>query len=266
MTTHQDHPPSRPEFSMLPDEILVKIGMSVARVCDIKDFVSLSSCSKRLKMLLLDSEPTVSKVIRIRTSMIESSQPPLLASCSPKTQPISESVRTLQQLEFCESVARHRLLEENRLYGQHDNFLDCSFPAPTTPSYSEIRGRIDAVQDILRKYPSATIVLDAHTGTQAPDQMADMLSFHRGTKVREALSSRMLHRIDMRAWGKKVSVLASASKHPHGTMARQGKGWVEVFVRLETMSRRGRFETTIELPPRPEFYHNKAIRMPDELM
>jgi hypothetical protein len=41
---------------MLPDGVLVRIGMSVAKLCGIRDYVLLSRTSKRLQKLLIRSE------------------------------------------------------------------------------------------------------------------------------------------------------------------------------------------------------------------
>ena len=47
----------------LPDEVLVRIGLFVAKLCGIEDFVRFSMSSRRLKALLRDSERTTRKVV-----------------------------------------------------------------------------------------------------------------------------------------------------------------------------------------------------------
>jgi len=104
--------------SMLPDDIVVKIGKSVAKLCGLRDFVSLSRASKRLKRLLIDSEETVSDVIRIRID------------CSYSSYFLSSpfAVRTLEQMGFyesCVAAGHHYLLEEtNKFHNFEDTEIE----------------------------------------------------------------------------------------------------------------------------------------------
>jgi hypothetical protein len=46
-----------------------------------------------------------------------------------------------------------------------------------------------------------------------------------------AISSKV--RITIRSWGKRLAEKASESQHPYGKKAREGRGWVEIFLRME---------------------------------
>ena len=275
------------EFSMLPDEILVTIGTSVARVCGIQDFVYLSMASKRLKKLLVDSEATVSEVIRIRSSRIDATASAMLLPSSSPSSSWPIGIHTLEQLRFYESVVgqhHHNLLEENRV---HFEFAELEIDSSSIDL-------IETVQRLLQKHPSASVVLDAHCGTPAPSEIAWLYSHYRGNVVYEAIVAAVnpcitttmsfdvtatttataassttttattakmvpdLHdRIRVRAWGKTVSEQASRSQHPFGERARDGRGWVEVFLRMEgnnDSNNGGPQDRVLELPPRPGFY------------
>ena len=51
----------------LPDDVIVRIGTSVAKLCGIQDLVFLSRASKRLKKILVDSQENLTEIIRVRT-------------------------------------------------------------------------------------------------------------------------------------------------------------------------------------------------------
>jgi len=128
---------SEVKWSMLPDELQVLIGKSVAKLCGVRDFVALSSVSKRTKRLLLDSQETV-------------------------------------------------------------NWINFGFGGvvPTIDSMD----RIQVVRSILKKHPSASVIVEAHYG--APAKIADRytmcLAFYRARIVHKAIITG-IDRHDMQA-------------------------------------------------------------------
>ncbi len=257
------------ELSNLPDDILVRIGTHVGKLCGIKDFLALSSTSKRFKRLLTDSESTVSEVIRIRISQInDDAAVQNLLSAAGSSPP---DVRTLKQLSFFESVANHKILQENRIYGRNGDILDYAPMDTTSRPFHERSSHLEGievklankdtialilgVQDVLKHFPSATVVLEAHSGAQTPGGIADLYSNYRGDVVREVMTmgaEELLDRFTTNGWGSKVTQQAAKSEHPYAALAKQGMGWVEVYLRFPDID--GSNNEGLELPPRPEFY------------
>lgn len=258
------------ELSNLPDDILTRIGTHVGKLCGIKDFLALSSTSKRFKRLLMDSESTVSEVIHIRTSqIIENDSVDNLLFAAGSSPP---EIHTLKHLSFFESVANHKILEENRIYGRNGDILDyapmdVTAGRPFTQRTSHLEGievklankdtieLILGVQDVLKHFPSATVVLEAHSGVQTPAGMADLYANYRADVVRDVMvmgAEELEDRFTTNGWGSKITQQASESEHPYAALAKQGMGWVEVYLRFP--GRDGSNDEGLELPPRPEFY------------
>lgn len=57
----------------LPDDVLVAIGITVAKLCRAEDMLELSNASKRFKGLFVESEETLNKILWIRNSKIHRS-------------------------------------------------------------------------------------------------------------------------------------------------------------------------------------------------
>jgi hypothetical protein len=72
------------------------------------------------------------------------------------------------------------------------------------------------------------------------DELENAAADNNVTVSAEALRDR----IEVNAWGRRVAFAARASLHPYSELAKEGKGWVELYVKLGDM----------ELPPRPDFY------------
>lgn len=241
----------------LPNELLVRIGASVAKLFDLRDYISLSMVSKRWKHLLVDSKTTVAEIIRIRLLRLRSNEDGVVA------------IRTLQQLNVYETIRKQPFcVAENRV---HFDFADLNV---------EDKASIDLIENvrtILKTHKTVSVILEAHCGTPAPAEIAWEYSHYRGRVVSAAIvrgtkclpfplsqtdndellaiydSDNLLDRIHIRAWGKMITQAASQSKHPYGELARKGRGWVEIFLRLDDPENG---ETILELPSRPEFYNN----------
>jgi len=126
-----------------------------------------------------------------------------------------------------------------------------------------------AVEKLRPLFPTMRVLIESHSGITDPSDEPDTNSFYRGSIVYKQLMDHLvLKRTDpdwldgegpfcddlfsMRAWETKISKKAARSKHPYGRLARKGKGWVEIFLKLE----RADGATALELPPRPEYYGN----------
>jgi len=189
-------------------------------------------------------------------------------------------IASVEQLALWEAVQEAGLEREHRI-----SFAMASIEiAGDDPSDSDameaanehdIRGsrqRLLAVARILQQFPRATVVVEAHTGTAAPRSIAQEFSRHRGDGVLETLVNHCTpisnngigddyfqrprpyrRRIELRAWGMRIAqAAASAAQHPHSPLARQGKGWCEIYVRHEE-------DDGWELPMRPSFYEGRVF-------
>jgi len=223
------------DLNLFPDEILVTIGKSVAKVCGVNDFVMLSRTSKRLRRLLMHKE-TLSDIIAEGNSRINRNRSSMLL---PSNSSESIVVNTLEQLAFYECVKKQNLLEENRF----------------TPQFGS------KVRRILIQHPSSVLVLDAHSGrgelmASTPYGHFDYRAKHAYDKIVATKSAVMEDRIRIRVWGRTVAEQAAESLHPYSSKARKGKGWVEVFFKMDGD---GEESETLELPPRPDFYEHLDI-------
>ncbi len=221
-------------FVQLPDEILVNIGKHVAKLCGARDYCRFSQTAQRTNSLLMRKE-TINIVLEEANTRFQRNRSSLLL---PSLTDSPMMVHSLQQLAFLECVLDHTFLEENRFHAR--------FGAK--------------VREILNRFPSAALLLDAHSGDG--DLMAITPYGHFDYRAKHAYekivssnnntdeTSISPERVRIRVWGRTVAEPASESDHPYGIKARKGKGWVEFFFQLEDAS-----GNTLELPPRPDFYN-----------
>jgi len=258
-------------ISGLPDAILVHIGNTVAKLCGVRNFVRLSQTSKRLRRLLIDSQETATNVLRIRTAQININHSNTIVSSLSSTPII---LRTLEQLALYESCC-----------GCYGECLEKGAPQPSNVleknliswmSEDEFDDLVDAVQTILEKNPSASVLLDLHTGsddTLVTDPAPIGMKFLRAilnipASCRYDPMDPRFQRVSMRNWERRVTetVIASKSKEPYAQNAKSGGGWVEIFLRIEERyPYEPEYMNTIqlELPPRPDFY--KTLRVPQKV-
>lgn len=137
---------------------------------------------------------------------------------------------------------------------------------------------------ILRRFPDSFLRIEAHTGTAAPARIADRFSVARGLAVVRAFLDRLQQpdgrdnfenedeeeqymddhdlaiaeqRLILTPWGMRISEAAAQSDHRYGRVARQGKGWVEIYI-----CHHGD-DDEIEMPTRPAFYNGQTQDMDD---
>lgn len=68
----------------------------------------------------------------------------------------------------------------------------------------------------------------------------------------ESSASILRSRIEVNAWGRRVAQAVRTCTHPHGELAREGKGWVEIYLRLGDL----------ELPRKPDYYDDRHNVIP----
>lgn len=112
--------------------------------------------------------------------------------------------------------------------------------------------RVDALALVLQKFEDAILIVEAHCGTAAPAAIAPAFSRARG----EAVSVEVIHssfvtdtagvagRISVKAWGRRVTQRVAVSSHKFGDIAREGRGWAEVYLKLGD----------VIFPKRPSYY------------
>lgn len=250
-------------FDVLPDDGLVAIGSWVAAT-GLENFARCLKVCRRFRNVL--GRPSLLKqLIRERTDAPE--------------------IETLEHLALWDAVKQVGLWEENRIgfgYGSLNVARDTAYPPPRVPhldySNNDARGdilhserRMVDVARILTRFPNTFLRIEAHCGTAAPDGIAEHFSVSRGMSVVRALLemlspgqvndysharevSIMERRLRLTSWGVQISTAAETSQHPYAQVARQGKGWVELYVCKGA---------TLEIPARPDFYQGHE-RMPNE--
>ncbi len=293
----QTHPSPQHQSltEMLPDAILVRIGISVAELCGLGDFRSLSLTSKHFYGLLMDSKETVtiSEIIRIRTIEEEESSNNKIWLPSYSLRPLR--LRTLQQLALYESLKKLNLLSENRLCTspnlQRDNRVHFMYPDLEICRKQEndrivsCNILIHAIRNLLEIHPNLHVILDSHCGTRTPARSAWLYSHVRGRVVQEALLAgvnpvvadqaiRKNHhhptrknpksktdllllqkRISMRAWGTMVSKIVSGFEE-HPYQSLAQEG--KGWVEIYFRIDDPETEFPLVLPPRPRYYNKVA--------
>ena len=223
-------------FLSFPDEVIAEIGRWVA-LFDLVSFVMLQRANQRTNSLLRQ-EGTLKLVLHDRHA--------------PK------NVKTLEELALYEAIRNSGLLRENRIgfdYAsteiEEDFDSDDSLEDGTMVHGSSTR--ILSTKDVMERFQRCTVTLDSHCGTLAPLTIALPFSRVRGQVVAGALLDQPYdearsERIFLKAWGKRIAAKASLSSHKYGALAREGKGWCEIYFRLGEL----------ELPERPDYWKNVA--------
>lgn len=224
---------------MLSDEILTSVLFTF--IHDAKTLALLTAVNKRFQSLLQD-EMAVARVVKTRMADNNHSSIELIGISTTEGW-------TWKELGFYQAVAKAGL------FGEHRIGFEFAETDIDTDEDSEIAGnmaRIDATGAILQTFEDATLTVEAHCGTAAPAYIAPEFSRARGESVRvEVLHSNCVtetaavdERIMIHSWGKLVAQRAVTSSHKFREIAREGRGWVEVYLRLGDN----------EFPKRPSYY------------
>jgi hypothetical protein len=238
-------------IDIVPDETLVEIARWLPTA---KDIIQLTRTCRRMKTLI-DTPAVVSQVLQERH--------------------IPSSLSTWEHMAWYERMATFGLLKENRIGFQMASvdILDEDHEedeGEDDGASATIRGnlqRVDKVRILLQAFPRLRVTVDSHCGTFGPLGIAGTFSRARGMVVVDELTrsghsnsntgedadgdsvmGALVDRVTLNAWGRRISdhaaMVGGGSTHPYTTLAKQGKGWVEMYLDLDG----------IELPCRPDFY------------
>ena len=227
---------------MLSDEILMSILLQF--IHDARTLARLTAVNKRFQTLLQD-ESVVKRV----------------ASHNHSEDILTEGW-TWKDLGFYQAVARAGLFEEHRIGFD----FACTDIDDDQGEASLIQGsirRVAALGQILQAFDDATLTIEAHCGTAAPHQIAPGFSRARGEAVKvEVVQSDFVSdtegvgdKISMNSWGRQVTERAAASSHKFGEIAREGRGWAEVYLKLGDR----------EFPERPSYFEGLQAHRRDEV-
>jgi len=246
-------------FDRLPDDGLVTIGSWVAAT-GLDNFARCLKVCRRFRHVL--GRPSLLKeLIRERTGAHE--------------------IETLEHLALWDAIDQVGLWEENRVgFGFGSLTVESDYIPPDLHQFQRRRERdipysekrIADVTRILTRFPSTFLRIEAHCGTAAPPVMAEQFSAARGMSVVSSVldmltvssghlyeysdmreTSTIEQRLYLTSWGMEISTAAERSQHRYASVARKGKGWVELYVLFGAC----------EMPSRPEFYHGHE-RHPNE--
>mmetsp|Transcript_7053 Transcript_7053/g.12351 ORF Transcript_7053/g.12351 Transcript_7053/m.12351 type:complete len:278 (-) Transcript_7053:518-1351(-) len=254
-------------MDLLHDGAVKSIGEYAGKFYGAEAYIRFAQTCKRMKQLLLP-DPTNSlsddgenqtdrNVIRARLANYCQSHPEAPSSILGSG---SNGINTLEQLAVFEkwSVTNYFI---------HDNRI--TFPFATTEIEPAMLDRILKIVDIMKQHPRVSVRLDSHCGTLAPSGISSWFSRARGLRVQNAICDTTNNmgmgtndnnrhspidqsRVNVVAWGKRIStVVARSSDHPFRVDAREGRGWVELYLEVPG-SREG--DEIMVFPPRQQYY------------
>jgi len=163
-------------------------------------------------------------------------------------------IHEMEHLALLDSIEEqeHNLLKNNIFYYDGLNIIEDENNNPVA--------FVNSVREILLKNPSAVVVLDAHSGNR--NNVTPPLSYRHTEYYAKQISDvimfqepeipYILDRIAIRSWGHRMTYEVSRSQHSYAAKAREGKGWVEFYIRMGPV---GEFE----LPARPEYHFGIPI-------
>lgn len=238
--TSNPHQPKPNLLSMLSDEILVDTLLKF--LPDAKSFQTVGGVDKRCRSLVCDQN-FIGRVFEARVHPAHKD----LLGLGPG----------YEQLGFYQSVVEKGLFLENRIgFDFASTIID-----EDNGTASQIQGsktRVNAVGMILEQFGHVRCLIEAHCGTAAPARFATVFSRSRGEAVSGELIDFAIQnaadRVTMNPWGRRVTQRAALSEHKNGSIAREGRGWVEVYLVLDGL----------ELPRRPPYYEGVQLAEEDD--
>ncbi|CAB9527915.1 expressed unknown protein [Seminavis robusta] len=224
----------------LTDEMI--LGMIVPFIGDAQSLARLSSVDQRFRKMLIEDTDTLQRIIdeRVDVSLCNN-------ECS-----------TLQELGLYQCALKTGLFDENRI-GFDFASTDIDDDDGVASLVEGSMRRVDDLASILCQFQDARLIIEAHCGTAAPSTIAQGFSRARGHAVCMEVcvqgQMRFLEdRITVNPWGKRVSSRARTSDHKYRGLAREGRGWVEVYLAMDDM----------ELPQRPSYYDGLQVMDAEE--
>jgi outer membrane protein OmpA-like peptidoglycan-associated protein len=229
----------------LHDDALISIGEYVGKLYGPETYVRLGQTCKRMKRLLLPddedaSAQTIQNIIRLRMAHYTAQ----------RLMPRDFSINSLKDLAVFETWCETPLHDDNRI----------PFQFASVNIHEGMRDKIFAIIGIMKRYGSVRVQLDSHCGIIAPNSVASSFSRSRGHSIKRVLDDPS--RVEVIGWGKRIAnKVARSNTHPFGELARQGRGWVEVYIVLGD----GDDNSNIMLPPRHEYYNSDLSTTDDDV-
>jgi hypothetical protein len=248
------------QFLLVPDETLVDIATWLPTAQDLVHFACWTC--RRFKSVVGDDPAALSRVVKDReyTTIHSARLIHPTSSNSPSRWSPLKKIRSWEQMAWYEEMHATGFLNENRvgfsigsteIDQDEDEYEDEEFEGTIIKDNME---RIQAIKAILRQFSNIQVTVEAHCGVIAPPGIATRFSRARGMTVVDEITGydngRLSlideDRVTLNAWGSRVAHVAASDSttHPYGELARQGMGWVEIYLQLNQLV----------LPPRPSFY------------
>eukprot|EP00977_Amphora_coffeiformis_P010063 scaffold2353_cov167-Amphora_coffeaeformis.AAC.54 len=247
-------------FDSIPDDALLAIGNWVAAT-GLDNFARCLKVNRRFRAIL---GTLVAELVQERTGGGV------------------QGIDTLEHLALWEAVNKACLWTENRLGFDYAS-VDISPNRVRRRDDDEedvldSRARIANVARILKRFPNSFLRIEAHCGTGAPLGIAERFSVARGMSVVRSFLEILRHpemrypesddddgpyfprqdlerRLRMTSWGRQISEAAEVSQHHYSSLARLGKGWVELYVC---------HGDHLEMPSRPDFYQGQTRHLDED--
>lgn len=144
-------------LSSLPDESLIDIARWLPSAKDISNY---ANACRRLRSVVRENPATLRTILRDRG--------------------IVYNVRSLEHLNWYEAIEASGLLQENRI---GFTFASTDIDADDQGQIKNSTTRLEVITDLLRRFPTAHISIDAHCGTMSPYDISHGFSRIRGISV-----------------------------------------------------------------------------------
>ena len=255
---------SKPDcLGLLPDDLLVQIGKTVARLCGAREFVSLSRTCKRMNSLLTDEQVVEDVLERANDDMVkdictEGGRLPL------EYQSMDSwiELNTLERLALYDSLLEHGLFEQN--------YITFKKPFQRSEFIKANVKLISSIQTVLKKNPSASVVLDAHCGDSGLREDLSYIGYSFSKAYGENAAMHIMSgpnygtppaisadRILIRKWGALIqNDLLRRWFYPRIYAAPDDTSWVDVFFRIPSCPDELKDSQFFryEMPSHPYFY------------
>ena len=223
----------------LHDDAIINIGEYVGKLYGPEAYTKLGQTCKRIRKLLLPEDDSSAQTEQNIIGSRLTHQPNV-----PLEITRGLSITSLKELAVFEAWCETPLHKDNRI----------PFPFASVEVDESMHDKIYQTMKIMERYHFLSIHLDSHCGTIAPNSVAHSFSRSRGEAIKDVLYDSS--RVEVIGWGKRISnKVARSDDHPFGDLARQGRGWVEIYVVLSD---------GVMLPPRHEFYNTNSEQTEDD--
>lgn len=208
-------------WDMLPDNVLIDVGMEVAALCGPKSFVTLAQTCRRMHGLLMSQQEAVSTAIELRLIRFVDNPPTTSfrhAAVASTTVVATSLWAVACRIETLEQLALFEELYGWGLLGPRRNQL---FVAPLERAAAVGHDRaawysgamseggtfqISVIREILKGYPSVSVHCDVHCSPLWSEDNAMLATVLYGEIFLEDLAGKKFaDRVSYSPWGKRVS-------------------------------------------------------------